>query len=234
MKAALIACSACLAIGAVTVAATLAVGHAKSGRATAEYGGRLMSAAMPHRLACASCHIDEGAEPGELSLVKAIGRYPGGGIVQRINECVTRNMNAQALPEQSTEMTAMVARLRFLGDESAVAGPDQKVSRDPIFQLPDGAADPASGRRLFEKRCADCHGKDGAGLAASRDPTRGWLFPPLWGPESFPDASEMRDAAMLARFIHAKMPLGRADLGNGEAWDVAAFLVSQPRPHRAL
>jgi thiosulfate dehydrogenase len=231
MKAALISC---LAIGAVTVAATLAVGHAKSGRATAEYGRRLMIATVPNRLACASCHIDAGAEPGELTLVNAISHYPGDRIIQRINECVTRNMNAQALPEHSTEVTAIVAWLRFLADERAAMGPDQKVSRDPAFRLPDGAADSASGRRLFEKRCADCHGKDGAGLAASRDPARGYLFPPLWGPESFPDASEMHDTAMLARFIHAKMPLGRTGLSDGDAWDIAAFVVAQPRPHPAL
>jgi thiosulfate dehydrogenase len=231
MKAVLISC---LAIGAVTVAATLAVGHAKSERATAEYGRRLMIATVPNRLACASCHIDAGAERGELTLVNAIGHYPGDRIIQRINECVTRNMNAQALPQHGTEVTAMVAWLRFLADASAAMGPDQQVSRDPVFQLPDGAGDPASGRRLFEKRCADCHGKDGAGLAASRDPARGYLFPPLWGPESFPDASEMHDPARLARFIHAKMPLGRPDLDETQALDVAALILSQPRPHRAL
>ncbi len=230
MKTAVISC---LAIGVVTVAATLAVGHAKSDRATAEYGRRLMLATIPHRLACASCHLEAGAEPGELTLVNAIRHYPGDRITQRINECVTRNMNAQALPEHSTEVAALVAWLRFLADESAATGSDQKASRDPAFQPRDGAADPASGGRLFEKRCTDCHGKDGAGLAASRDPARGWLFPPLWGPESFPDASEMRDAAMLARFIHAKMPLGRADLDETQVLDVAAFILSQPRPHRA-
>jgi len=222
----------CAAIGLVTVAATIAVGHVKSERATEEFGKRLMTGFLPHRLACASCHIDAGAEPGDLSLADAIAHYPR--IEERIDKCVTENMNGRALREDGDEMKAMIGWLRFLGAENAAMGASQRQSHDPpAFRKPSRAADPKAGENLFEKRCADCHGKDGAGLPAALDPEKGYLFPPLWGTESFPDASEMNDPSTLARFIKAKMPLGRADLDDEQAWDIAAFVASKPRPRLA-
>jgi len=205
-------------IGVVTILGTLAVGHAKSDRATPEYGRRFMES-------CSSCHIDAGADPGELSLIGAISHYPGDKIRGRINECFTRNMNRQPIPEDGTEMNAMIAWLHFLADENAAR--PKTIAR--VWQESDHKPDANAGAQVFEKRCADCHGKDGAGLAASRDPGRGWLFPPLWGRGSFPSISEMNNISTLARFIHAKMPLGRADLGESQALDIAAFLLSQPR-----
>lgn len=226
----------CVAIGAVTVGVTLAVGHAQPERATAEYGRRLMldtpeylGQFISNRLACSSCHIDAGAEPGELSLVNAVRDVTR--IENRIDQCLVQNMNGRPLPEGGVEMRAMVAWLRFLADEYAAMGAGRRKSHDPAaFQKPARAADPKAGESLFEKRCADCHGKDGAGLLASRDPKRGYLFPPLWGAESWGDASGMAGAATAARFIKAKMPLGQANLTDDQAWDVAAFVESRPRP----
>src|SRR5512146_2775556 len=91
----------CGAIGVITVAATLAWGRGGSlipragvtgtaVAATEEYGKRLIAqttevlgpdVADPKmrytdgRLACASCHIGAGAEPGDLSLAAAMRRY---------------------------------------------------------------------------------------------------------------------------------------------------------------
>jgi thiosulfate dehydrogenase len=229
----------CAAIGTVTVVVTMAVGHRSSpSRVTEEYGKRLivntaeyLGPFIPNRLACASCHIDAGAEPGELSLATAFGREH---LEQRIDQCVTRNMNGRPLPGDSLEMRAMIAWLRFLSDRNAAMGAGQRQSHDPpAFRPPLRAADPRAGELLFDKRCADCHGKDGAGLPASRDLKQGYLFPPLWGPESFSDDSEMHNPATAARFIKAKMPLGRPDLDDDQAFDVAAFIHTRPRPHAA-
>jgi len=217
--------ASCAAIGAITVVATMITGHKTPTAATPEYGKRLLMGA------CASCHIDAGAEPGELSLIHAIGRYPN-NIEDRINECMVRNRNGRPLPRDGVEMMAMVSWLRFLADEDAAMGAGRRQAHDPpAFKAPDRAPNPEAGERLFLKRCADCHGKDGAGLPASRDPAKGYLFPPLWGRDSFPDASEMHGLATAARFIKAKMPLGRPDLDDDQAFDLAAFIDSKPRPH---
>jgi thiosulfate dehydrogenase len=216
--------AACVAIGALTVVATLIVGHKTPSAATPEYGKRLVTR-------CAYCHIDAGAEPGELSLIHAISRYPN-NIEYRINECMTRNMNGRPLPKDSTEMLAMISWLRFLADEDGASSASHRQSHDPpVFETPNRAPNPQAGEQLFAKRCADCHGKDGAGLPASRNPAEGYLFPPLWGPASFTDGAEMHSIATAARFIKAKMPLGRPDLDDDQTFDVAAFIDSKPRPH---
>ncbi len=240
---------ACAAIGAVTVVATLAVGHGTlQTRATEEYGKRLIVRTaeylgpdvadpamrfIPNRLACASCHPGAGAEPGELSLVTAVTEGTE-ALEDRINECIARNMNGRPLPKRGAEMSAMIGWLGFLADQEAAMGASQRKTHDPPrFKTPARAADPQAGERLFEKRCADCHGKDGAGLLASRDMRQGYLFPPLWGAESFSDGSEMHNLLAAARFIKAKMPLGRPDLDDEQALDVAAFIHSRPRPRLA-
>lgn len=229
----------CVAIGAITVGVTLVVGHAKPEPATAEYGQRLMlhtarylPRVFPNQLACASCHIKAGAEPGALNLADAIRRFPH--IEERINRCVTGNMNGHALPEAGTEMKAIIEWLQFLATENAAMGASLRQTHDPPeFNRPAAGPDLRNGESLFAKRCADCHGKDGAGLPASTNPAEGYLFPPLWGSDSFNDGADMAGAVPLAHFIKAKMPPGRADLNDAQTWDLAAFIESQSRPSQA-
>lgn len=246
----------CSGIGLITILATIAWGHAggKPSSATEEYGRRLISQTTEYlgpdvpdpkmrytnsRLACASCHINAGTEPGNLSLMTAIAKYPrisprSGGketIEDRINGCMIRSMNGRALSEDSPEMIAMVSYLRFLDDEDAAMGASLKESRDgPAFKTPDRKANLQAGEQVFDKRCADCHGKDGAGLPASTKLVEGYLFPPLWGANSFNDGAGMHRVLTAARFIKAKMPLGKADLDDDDAFDVAAWINSRPRP----
>jgi thiosulfate dehydrogenase len=254
----------CGAIGVITVAATLAWGRgslipdrampAGVSMATEEYGKRLIAqttevlgpdVADPKmrftdsRLACASCHIGAGVEPGNLSLVAAISKYPrvsprsGGNetIQDRINGCMTRSMNGRALADGSPEMVAMMAYLRFLSDQDAATGASQrKVHESPAFKTPNRAANLEAGQQVFEQRCAACHQKDGFGLPASADPAQGYVFPPLWGPNSFNDGAGMHRVLTAARFIKAKMPLGAANLDDDQAFDVAAYINSKPRP----
>jgi thiosulfate dehydrogenase len=222
--------------------------------ATEEYGRRLLTAtsvllgpdqadaAMRYsgsRLQCASCHLRGGAEPGMLSLVEAFGKYPRfsgrdgvvGDLKLRIQRCMTRSMNGRALPDDGPEMTAMVSYIRVLSDRYAISGAASRAAHDPAaFKTPDRAADPEAGRRVFESRCAVCHGGDGQGLRLSTRPIDGYLYPPLWGPDSFNDGAGMHRVVTAARFIKARMPLGGPDLTDGQAFDVAAFINVQPRP----
>jgi thiosulfate dehydrogenase len=255
----------CGAIGVITVAATFAWGRGsllpeRTGltgpptMATEEYGKRLIAqttellgpdVADPKmrftnsRLACASCHIGAGAEPGTLSLVAAIERYPriaprsGGNqtIQGRINGCMVRSMNGRRLADNSPEMIAMVSYLRFLEDRDAATGASQRKAQEPpAFKTPNRAANLAAGQHVFEQRCAACHQSDGFGLPASPNPADGYVFPPLWGPNSFNDGAGMHRVLTAARFIKAKMPLGSANLDDDQAFDVAAFINSKPRP----
>jgi len=56
-------------------------------------------------------------------------------------------------------------------------------------------------------------------------------FPPLWGCASFNAGAGMHRVPTAAAFIKAKMPLGQGGtLTDQQAWDVAAFMNSHPRP----
>lgn len=253
------------ALGAVAIGAAWRLGPARAADAaptapavaTAEYGRRLLRETpellgvdhpdpdrrmIGNRLACASCHIDIGTEPGTLTLLQTTEHYPrfsgrAGGmtdIEDRINECMQRSMNGKPLPMDSPEMIAMAAYLRSLGAQYAAMGAGSKKAVEPAtFKTPARRADPAAGERVYESRCGICHGADGAGLLSTGDPRKGFLFPPLWGPDSFNDGAGMGRVLTAARFIKARMPLGKPDLTDDEAFDVAAFINSKPRPQMA-
>jgi thiosulfate dehydrogenase len=222
--------------------------------ATEEYGRRLVAHTAEllgpdqpdptlrytaSRLNCSSCHLGTGTEPGTLTLLQTDEHYPrfsgrAGNwtdIEDRINECMQRSMNGRPLPMDSPEMMAMAAYLRGLGAQYASMGASlRKAEEPPPFKTPDRAANPAMGQIVFSTRCAQCHGADGQGLLATADTRKGYLFPPLWGPDSFNDGAGMHRVLTAARFIKAKMPLGEPTLTDDEAFDVAAFINVKPRP----
>ena len=63
------------------------------------------------------------------------------------------------------------------------------------------------------------------------------MIPPLWGPDSFNDGAGMARLITIANFVHFNMPHGSdyldPRLATEDAWDVAAYVASQPRPSRA-
>jgi thiosulfate dehydrogenase len=226
-------------------------------QATEEYGRRLITqtsellgpdVADPamrmsgSRLQCASCHLAAGAEPGTLTLLQAADHYPRFSgrvgaktdIEDRVNECMQRSMNGKPLDRKSPEMIAMASYIRSLGALNQALGAGQRKANEPAgFKTPDRAASPEAGKKVFGERCAACHGMDGLGLRASADPKRGYVFPPLWGPDSFNDGAGMHRVLTAAKFIKARMPLGNPDLTSDQAFDVAAYINSQPRPEMA-
>jgi len=257
MKATLAIC-AVVGIALVGVAWQLDARRSEAATAaTEEYGRRLiaetsvlMGPDQPDparrytgsRLQCGSCHLNAGAETGTLSLLESDPRYPRpsgrdgvvGDMKLRLNGCMTRSMNGRALPLDSAEMNGMVAYVRALNGRFTLMSKGRKVVRESkAFAAPDRAANPAAGRGVFDARCARCHGADGLGLRAENDPRRGYVYPPLWGDDSFNDGAGMHRVLTAAKFIKAKMPLGQADLTDEEAFDVAAYINVQPRPAMA-
>ena len=86
---------------------------------------------------------------------------------------------------------------------------------------------------VYEERCQVCHGDNGQGLPATLDIREGYLFPPLWGPDSFNNGAGMNRVLTASNFIKARMPLGQPDLTDDEAYDVAAYINSKERPQKA-
>ncbi len=190
---------------------------------------------------CASCHLATGTEPGTLSLLQTDSRYPrfsgrdGGDrdLRDRINGCMTRSMNGRELPRNSIEMASIEMYIQNLNRQFGLMGDSKRAPDEPsAFNEPNRRADPEAGQLVYEERCQVCHGDDGQGLRQTTDPADGYLFPPLWGPDSYNNGAGMTRVLTAGRFIKARMPLGEPDLSDDQAYDVAAYINSHERPQR--
>jgi thiosulfate dehydrogenase len=136
-------------------------------------------------------------------------------------------MNATPPPADSELITAMTTYSYSL----ATGAPTGKDLAG--FDYPkQGFASPEApgyerGRKVYEKDCALCHGNDGQGQKVAG----AYVFPPLWGTESFNWGAGMQQLDMAAAFIKANMPLSLGGtLDDQDAWDVAYFMDAHERP----
>lgn len=198
-----------------------------------------------NNLACSNCHLSAGTRKFGLPLFGLFGDFPQDNprsgteitIEQRIDGCMERSMNGRAMPADAPEMQAMVAYIAFLstGVPKGQQLPGMGAGKMPEL---DRAADPARGQAIYQRACQSCHGTDGRGLRrGTPSADLGYMVPPLWGPDSFNDGAGMSRLITAANFIHFNMPHGtdywNPRLSVEEAWDVAAFMVSQPRPKKS-
>ena len=189
-------------------------------------------------LACTNCHINAGLRPFAAPFVSTFATYPMmvGDIVEllfeRLNGCMMRSMNGSPLPEESREMQALIAYIRFVGEGSPQG---VRVAGMGLATLPSPAQKPdaANGEQVYAKTCARCHGANGEGDPRT-PPAVGYATPPLWGDKSFNAGAGMSKIELAAAFIHANMPPGAsaksALMSEQDAWNVAAFVTTRPRP----
>jgi thiosulfate dehydrogenase len=198
-----------------------------------------------NNLACGNCHLQAGTKKFGIPLFGIFDEFPhysarSGTVItldERLNSCMTRSMNGRALPQHSPEMLALVAYIEFLSTGVPRSEVLPGIGVGSMLEL-DRAADPERGRMIYMKACPACHGVDGKGIRRSL-PTvdLGYLIPPLWGSDSFNDGAGMARLITAANFIHFNMPHGadylNPQLTSDAAWDVAAYMISQPRPRKA-
>jgi thiosulfate dehydrogenase len=198
-----------------------------------------------NNLNCQSCHIKAGTVEFGLPLVGVYADFPAyvarsgrvGTMQDRVQGCMERSMNGKPLPFDGPEMTALVSYMKFISTGrpigSATFGSDS--GRIPMLTR---AADPVKGRTVYANTCAACHGDHGQGQRNGKvGDAKGYLFPPLWGADSFNDGAGMDKLINTANFAHSDMPAGTTwknpVVSDEDAWDVAAYIVSQPRPTMA-
>jgi thiosulfate dehydrogenase len=151
----------------------------------------------------------------------------------RVNDCLQRSLNGMPLDSLSKEMRAIVAYIKWLGNEIPKG---KKPKGSGIIDLPylTRAASPLHGRKDYIVSCASCHGINGKGKPALNG--IGFLYPPLWGNQSYNDAAGLFRLSRFAGFIKNNMPnpcnYHHTKLSNESAWDIAAYVNSQPRPHK--
>jgi thiosulfate dehydrogenase len=183
----------------------------------------------PSSLNCTSCHLEDGTRIEAAPLTGSFARFPkfmarAGAVVplaDRVNYCFTRSLAGNRLPVESREMQDILAYLAYISTGvpigAKIAG--AKGLLDPPDTL---AGDMSRGEALFTKTCSACHGPDGQGMPG---------IPALWGARSFSIGASMARVERAASFIQHNMPLGQGGtLSWEEAYDVAAFINSHPRP----
>lgn len=195
-----------------------------------------------NNLACASCHAEAGTVKFGAPFVGTFADYPQYRIREndvqtiegRINGCMERSMNGKPLPDESPEMLAMVAYMKFLSGNVPV-GTALEGRLTPKIKIIDRAADPAKGKLVYEAQCAACHGANGEGLrVGKKGDAQGYVNPPLWGPDSYNTGAGMARVIQAARYIRFNMPKGVTHdapiLSEEETFDVSAYINSQKRP----
>lgn len=192
---------------------------------------------------CQNCHVDGGTVPWGNNYSAVASTYPlfrarSGGletIVKRVSDCMERSLNAEkAVDSNSREMKAIIAYIQWLG-EGVKKGEKPKGSGIMLLPYLSRAADPDKGKSVYINKCQRCHMQDGQGQKNADG--YGYIYPPLWGPDSYNTAAGLYRISRFAGYVKNNMPYGEVDyrkpiLTDEEAWDVAAFVNSQPRPSK--
>jgi thiosulfate dehydrogenase len=181
-------------------------------------------------LTCVSCHQQDGLKLSAAPLTGSHARFPkymprSGAVItltDRVNYCFTRSLAGNALPGESREMQDILAYLAFISRGvpvgTKIAGHDGLISMKDTLE-----GDVARGAEVYTRECAVCHQADGQGQPPA--------FPPLWGPKSYSIGASMAREERAASFIWHNMPQTQpGKLTPQEAFDVAAYINSHPRP----
>lgn len=209
---------------------------------TAKYLGPKGSVkAMSNGMNCQNCHLDAGTKVFGNNYGSVASTYPKmrarsgsiENIYKRVNDCFQRSLNGMELDTTSKEMQAIKAYIEYLGKD-VPKGENAEGSGLKALPFLDRAADPAKGKLVYVDKCQSCHQADGGGML--NQARTEYLYPPLWGKNSYNDGAGLYRVSNFAKYAKYNMPLGvhhsMPQLSDEEAWDVAAFVNSQSRPHK--
>ncbi|AMS26588.1 cytochrome C [Bacteroidetes bacterium UKL13-3] len=192
---------------------------------------------------CQNCHLEAGSKPWGNNYSAVYSTYPkfrerSGAtetISKRVNDCFERSLNGKALDTTSKEMLAITSYIKWLG-YGVKQG--EKPKGSGIMELPflERPAYAKKGLVVYQEKCQSCHQQDGGGMLNSEKTA--YTYPPLWGKHSYNNGAGLFRLTRFAGYVKANMPLGASHtntvLTDEQAWDVAAFVNSQPRPQKDL
>ncbi len=203
---------------------------------------RLLPDNVGNGLNCNSCHLAQGKVDKAAPYINTSNFYPAVmpragkevDLEMRINGCFQRSMNGKPLPREGADMKAMIAYMDWLGKGVAKGTSVNVKGAGAIDESL--VPDPVNGAKIYAAQCAACHGGNGEGM---KDQAGDYIFPPLWGDESFNIGAGMARTYKAAQFVKYAMPpaqnynlpMGQGDvLTDQEAIDVSEYFTHMPRP----
>lgn len=209
---------------------------------TSKYlGPKGIVSAKTNGMNCQNCHLNAGTKLFGNNYSAVAATYPKfrarsasiETMAKRVNDCIERSLDGLAIDTAGKEMQAIIAYFKWLG-QNVKKGDKPNGTGITDLQYLDRAADTATGRIVYLQQCQSCHGANGAGVMNSDKVS--FNFPPLWGKQSYNTGAGLYRISRLAGFVKDNMPYGpvtdhfHPQLSDVGAWDVAAFINSQPRP----
>ena len=190
---------------------------------------------------CQNCHLEAGTKVFGNNYASVASTYPKlrarsghiESIAARVNDCFLRSLNGRAIDTTSLEMKSIVSYILWLGKkiEKGIKPPGSGLKELAFLNR---AADTIKGKEVYINKCQSCHQKEGQGLL-NADQTE-FTYPPLWGNRSYNDGAGLFRLSAFAKYVRFNMPFGAdhlsPQLNDEEAWDVAAYVNSRPRPHK--
>lgn len=211
---------------------------------TADYLGPKGSVKrLSNGMNCQNCHLQAGTQPWGNNYFAVQATYPkfrerSGSVenqIKRVNDCFQRSLNGLALDSNSREMKAILAYIKWIGNDV----PKKQIPKGSgIFKIKGlkRACDPVLGKTVYEQKCQSCHQANGEGILAADG--KSYTYPPLWGKHSYNIGAGLYRISNFAGYVKYNMPFGvtyqSPQLSDEEAWDVAAYVNSMPRPSKDL
>lgn len=209
---------------------------------TAKYFGPNGTVArISNGMNCQNCHLEAGTKTFGNNYSVFFASYPKKSArsgqmaeaTERIADCFQRSLNGKVPDLSGKEVQSMLAYMKWLGSEQE-KGKKVFGSGTEKLKYMDRPADPQKGLVVYQNKCQSCHGQHGEGIKSADQ--LAYVYPPLWGAQSYNDGAGMYRLSNFAGFVKNNMPYGvsypDAQLTDEESWDVAAFVNSQPRPHK--
>ncbi|MBF0554704.1 MAG: c-type cytochrome [Nitrospirae bacterium] len=180
-------------------------------------------------LSCGNCHFlggfTKGGKGGGISLLGVAAVYPRRSsgeakiidLPTAVRNCFSKSLNISPPPAEDRQMQSIIAYLHWISHDIPIYSKVPWLGLPPV-SLPQNP-DAQNGGKVYLTNCAKCHSKDGSGNKTA---------PPLWGPNSYTNASPLNNH--ISAFILFNMPKGNAKLSQQQAQDVSSFIMSQSRP----
>jgi len=205
------------------------------------------------KLNCASCHLKgadgkPGTGDGIGSFLGSAGAFPAYSkrekavqtLQDRSNNCFMRSMNGKRLIVDSKASVAIYAYITWVSTgtplhmnlKAPLSAHNMKIwpknfKKFAKIQKKATHANYVNGKKLYEAKCASCHGANGAGMGT---------FPPLWGKSadgkwlSYNTGAGMSKLHKGAAWVQSNMPLGQGNsLTDQDAADIMLYVNAQER-----